>query len=412
MPKSRKDPKGRVLRKGEGYRKDKALYIYQYTDPMGDQHTLYANNIVDLRKKEDEVNRDRMDSIQTYVAGRTTLNYAFDRYIALKYDLKPSTKSGYLYMYDHFVRNTMGKRLLKDIKYSDVKYFYYRLMNEHGVKPITVDNIHTLLHPVFQMGIRDGIIRMNPTSGVMAEIKKSRLWDKGSRHALTKEQTKAFLDYTENHPLYNHWLSVFTVLFGTGMRVSELSGLRWKDVDFEKREISVNHNLVYRRLYGSEDKELYHITTPKSAKGTRIIPMLDEVYDALKAERKHQEMVGFCTAVIDGMSGFIFSSRIGMPMHQGVLNKAIKRVYTSYNDEELLKAAKAKRKPVLIPHFSCHNMRHTFCTRLCENETNIKAIQEIMGHANIETTMDIYAEATDEVKHEAIRALQKGMEIY
>ena len=160
---ARKDPKGRVLRRGESYRPDKNLYIYQYRDPLGQTHTLYASNIVDLRKKEDEVTRDRLDNIQTYVAGNTTLNYAYDRYISLKYDLKPTTKANYNYIYDHFVRDTIGKRLLKDIKYSDIKFFYYQLMNEWGVKPMTVDNVHTVLHPVFQMGIRDGIIRTNPT---------------------------------------------------------------------------------------------------------------------------------------------------------------------------------------------------------------------------------------------------------
>ena len=140
--------------------------------------------------------------------------------------------------------------------------------------------------------------------------------------------------------------------------------------------------------------------------------MMDEVYEAFKAEYTRQEETGFCTAEIDGMKGFIFRNRFGGVLHQGPINRAIKRVYTSYNDDELLKAAKAKRKPLLIPHFSCHHMRHTFCTRLCERETNIKAIQEIMGHADIQTTLDIYAEATDEVKHEAIKSLQKGKDIF
>ena len=61
-------------------------------------------------------------------------------------------------------------------------------------------------------------------------------------------------------------------------------------------------------------------------------------------------------------------------------------------------AEKEKREPQLLPHFSCHNLRHTFCTRLCENETNLKVIQDIMGHRNIKTTMEIYAEATKEAK--------------
>ena len=70
------------------------------------------------------------------------------------------------------------------------------------------------------------------------------------------------------------------------------------------------------------------------------------------------------------------------------------------------------REPILLPHFSCHHLRHTFCTRFCENETNIKVIQAVMGHANIETTMDIYAEVTDMKKTEAIEKLSHNLNIF
>ena len=63
-------------------------------------------------------------------------------------------------------------------------------------------------------------------------------------------------------------------------------------------------------------------------------------------------------------------------------------------------AKKEHREPVLLPNFSAHSLRHTFCTRLCERETNLKVIQSIMGHKDIQTTMDIYAEATEEKKQE------------
>ena len=61
---------------------------------------------------------------------------------------------------------------------------------------------------------------------------------------------------------------------------------------------------------------------------------------------------------------------------------------------------------MLLPDFTAHNLRHTFCTRLCENETNLKVIQSIMGHADISTTMNIYAEATDDKKQEIVANLQ------
>ena len=92
------------------------------------------------------------------------------------------------------------------------------------------------------------------------------------------------------------------------------------------------------------------------------------------------------------MTGFIFYNRFGKLHNPSALNRVIKRIYTDYNAEEIVKAAKEGRQPVLIPHFSCHHLRHTFCTRFCEHETNVKVIQSIMGHADITTTMDISTE--------------------
>ena len=407
----RKDPRGRIFRKGEGYRIDKKLYIFQYVDPVGKPHTLYAKDMVELRQKEEAIEKDRMDGIKTYLAGQTTLNYGFDRYISLKYDLKPSTKANYLYIYDRFVRDGFGRKLLKDIRYSDVRKYYNELIVKQGVQPMTVENIHTLIHPVFTMAVRDGIIRTNPADGLMRELKRSNLWNMKERPPLTAEQASAFLDYVEGSPTYNHWLTLFVVFFGTGMRVSEVTGLRWEDIDLEKKEISVNHTLVYRKYPGEKSGRL-HVSTTKSEKGNRIIPMIGDVEDAFRAEYAHQQKVGFYAAEVDGMCGFVFCGRYGTPLHQGLINKAILRIVNDYNAEEEIKAAQENREPFLIPRFSCHNIRHTFATQLCENETNIKAIQEIMGHADIQTTMNVYSKATDTSKQKAMENLEEGSRIF
>lgn len=65
-----------------------------------------------------------------------------------------------------------------------------------------------------------------------------------------------------------------------------------------------------------------------------------------------------------------------------------------------------------IPHFSCHHLRHTFCTRFCENETNVKVIQSVMGHSSIETTMDIYVEVTETTKKEALDNLSANLDVF
>ena len=89
----------------------------------------------------------------------------------------------------------------------------------------------------------------------------------------------------------------------------------------------------------------------------------------------------------------------------------INRIIKAYNEKETEEAKRMARKPLLLPHFSAHNLRHTFCTRFCENETNLKIIQEIMGHADITTTMDVYNEATKDKKMESFANLEGKIKV-
>ena len=172
MATSRKDPKGRVLRRGESYRPTDNRYSYNYTDPFGRRKTIYDRDLAKLREKIDVLRRDQLDGLDVYVAGVATVNDVFDRYISMKYNLRHTTKTNYIYMYDRFVRESFGKRRIAEVKYSDVKWFYYQLLNERHIQANTLDTIHCVLHPTFQLAVRDDIIRKNPTEGVMAEIKR------------------------------------------------------------------------------------------------------------------------------------------------------------------------------------------------------------------------------------------------
>ena len=413
MAKSRKDNKGRVLLRGESQRSQDMRYIYTYQDPFGKRKYIYANDLVELRKKEDMLKRDQLDGLDVYVAGNATVNYVFDRYISMKHDIRKTTKANYEYTYDHFVRKEFGKKLICNVKYSDVRYFYYHLLNNLHLSPSTVDNVHSVLHPTFQMAVRDNIIRNNPSDGVMAEIKKKSGRRNSVRHALTVEQERAYLNFLKTHPGYSHWHPLFTVLFGTGCRIGEVTGLRWQDLDFENRTISINHGLVcYSEESAGKRKARIGISYPKTEAGIRIIPMLEEVQNAFKAVYREQMKTGFNETVVDGMQGFVFKNRYGNVMTHQSINDAIKRIVSDYNAAEEVAAKKEHRKPVLLPMFSCHYTRHTFCARFCENETNIKVIQAIMGHADISTTMDIYAEVTEAKKRESIDKLSQNMDVF
>lgn len=419
--KRRKDSKGRNLKDGELQQAD-GRYKYQYMDVNGKRKAVYSWRLLptdrtppgtreglSLREKEDEIAADRRDGIDGKAARKITLNEMFNTYVAGKVNLKQSTRTNYLYMYRNYVRDELGGKALQSIKYSDITRFYNALITDRGFKPNSMEIIHTILHPVFTLAVRDGYIRTNPTDGVMAEIKKSHDWEKTKRHALTVEEQAAFIGFLSESATYDHWLPMFTVFWGTGCRVGELIGLRWQDCDFKNCTISVNHNLVYRQQDNGH-MEL-HITTPKTSAGYRTIPMLDEVRRALHTERIRQFQQGGKSVTIDGYTGFVFTNRFGDVFTPHTINRAIERIYKAYNTQETAAARQEHREPVLIRHFSVHNLRHTFCTRFCENETNIKVIQEIMGHSDVSTTMNIYAEATEAKKKESFKSLEGKIKI-
>ena len=401
--KTRKDKKGYMLRTGECQRKD-GRYSYAYTDRWKKRHVVYATSLVELRELEKQSRMDLDSGIDPNAAKVMTVNDAFDRYISRKYDLKPTTKSNYQFNYDHFVREGFGQEKIGKIRYSDVKKFYYDLMKERGIKPRTLDGINTVIHSTFKMAVRDEIIRSNPAEGVMAEIKKSDLWVKTRKCGLTVPEQRELVEFMKDSHQFKGWVPVITVLLGTGMRIGECLGLRWEDIDLDKRLISVNHNLVD---YQDRDirKQVRKIQTTKTRAGVRMIPMIDEVYEAFITEFELQSAIGFCEEEIDGYSGFIFTTTDQKLMSRSAVNNAIHRIVRIHNEEEEKKAKAEGREPILIPQFSAHQLRHTFCTRFCENETNLKVIQSIMGHSDITTTMDIYADATPEKKQEIMANL-------
>lgn len=406
----RYDSKGIVLKTGEYQRKD-GMYLYKYKDTMGKQRIIYSSTLAELRAKKEQTEQDVKDGIKTAKENTLTVNDMFDRYIATKTELKDSTRNNYKYMYEHYIRDSFGQKKLASVKYSDVKAFYTSLIKDKGFKPNSMEIVHTILHPTFTLAVRDDYIRKNPTDGVMAEIKKSHNWEKPKRHALTEEQQTAFINFVANSDTYSHWLPLFTTFLGTGCRVGEIIGLRWKDCDFDNNSISINHNMIYRQQ--EDGKCEFHITTPKTESGKRTIPMLAEVKKALFTERKNQLAQGtfFNNTVVDGYKGFVFVNRFGYIHNPMTINRAIVRIYKAYNEQETKQAKKENREPILIPHFSVHNLRHTFCTRFCENESNIKVIQDIMGHSDITTTMNIYAEATEKKKQESFKNLEGKIKI-
>lgn len=391
----RKDNKNRVLKEGE-YQRANGTFEYKWTDKKGKRHSTYAKTLEELREKENDVLRDILDGIKAD-KNSLTINDLYYRWVNLKKGLKDNTFQNYQYMYRQFVEEDFGKIKVVDLKRTDVRAFYNSLLDNRHLKVSTIDSVHTVMHQVLELGVEDDYLRYNPSDNALKELKRAHNKDSSKRRALTFAEQKVFESFLKKQGQYHKWYPIFEALLWTGMRVGEITGLRWDDINLDEGTINVNHTLVYYDK-GTDKGCGFSINTPKTKAGQRTIPMLPKVKQAFLMEKEYQKECGLtCNVTIDGYTNFIFINRFGSAQHQGTLNKALRRIIRDCNYEVMDKGGE-----VILPPFSNHSLRHTFTTRMCEAGVNVKAMQEILGHSDVETTLDVYAEATDDLKQTEI----------
>ena len=415
MSTKRRDSKGRVLRSGEVQRAD-GRYMFRYQDACGERKTIYSWRLVNtdplpsgkkdngaLRDLEEAVLRDVKDGILTGSANKTTVNDLFDEYMDIRIDLRVNTRANYTELYNTHLRNTIGGRSVLGIKSPDIRKVYSRMVAD-GMRAGTIESIHNIVYQLFDLAVKKSLIRVNPAADVLRDIRKVHSFESRKREALQEEEQNRLLDYVYGTPLYKKWGTLITTLLGTGMRIGEALGLRWSDCDFRKGTINVNHSLCYK----PGDTGFYHymIIAPKTSAGYRVIPMFDDVRKALLAEKRKQDKYELPPFSVDGYSGFIFRNSKGKVYTPAAVFDVIQNITNSYNKKEAVMADAENRDPVLLPKMSSHILRHTFCTRMCEHSDNIKMIQDVMGHKNARTTLNVYADSKEPAKMEGFKKLE------
>lgn len=389
-------PKGTLtkqnLRKGEHVRASDGLYFTDYYDENGKRRRITSKTLEGLREKKAELENRKAIGLRVSKSDRT-LDNVYGEWVLQKDGLVPHTKNNYIWLYEHYVLNSdFGKMKIKDITKGTVKNHYNHLREQKGLAVTTVDGLQTVLRQVFQYAVEEHIIADNPTAGATTEMK--RLSEKRQAHkALTADEQKRFLTYMKTHETYAHWYPIFKVLIGTGMRVTEASGLRWQDVDLEKGIIDVNHNLLYYSDRATK-KMVRKVGKTKTKASKRTVVMVNGIKECFIAEKEWQEEQGIkCNAIVEGeadapekfYTDFVFLNKDGIPFQQGTLNKALRRIIRDANIE----AADNEDIPMLPP-FSCHCFRSTFVTRCAEKKVPIEVVMKQVGHDDKATTLRIY----------------------
>lgn len=402
MSKQRKTSDGRyVLQKGEYERKGQKGFMYKWRDAYGIQCSISALTLRELREKETEVKIGQLEG-RLSSQQRKTVNDFYNLWLSQKRrtQIKQNVLSNYVYMYDRFVaKSRLGKMAVKDVKKSDVKKLYGDLLDK-GLAVSTIDNgVHTVLHQVFQVAVDDDVIRKNPSDGVMKEIKATV--PKNDPKALTVEEQKRFLDFIKG----TVWEPVFTTMLRTGMRVAEISALRWDDID--DKFIHVAQNFIYYRdnlteRHKGDLKMERRIQSTKTTAGDRLLPLNDELRRVLKIQKEEgRPNTDEIPSDVGVISGFVFANREGKCYNQNSLNRALKRIQAEANSEPNV---------VLLPNLHCHMLRKTYCTNLARADVPLVVASKLMGHSDIEVTARIYTEVQRDMAISADAKLQEYLE--
>lgn len=398
-----KDNKGRNLKPRESQMAD-GRYRYRYVDEDGTHRVLYSWRLVpgdplpngkkediSLREKVRKLERDLEDNIQTTSAKMTT-NQLIEMYLATKTTLALRTIGNYRNMYNTNIKeSTLGKMRICDVKKSDVLKLYAYYYNEKGFVATTLQLYQNLLYPAFQLAVDDGLIRVNPCKNCMKEYVRGSMGS--SRNALSKEEQQAFIEYIRKNNAYIMYYPIIMFMLGTGCRIGEALGMTWDNIDFEKKCVTVDHQIIYDYKDG---KNRFYATTPKTKK-SRVIPIQEGLLKIMIAHKQKTFLLSTNSGFeVDGYSGFIFINSKGNLPTPGSVDRTLRTIRDNYNKVEVENAAYEERDEVLLPNISAHILRHTFCTRLAELKLDVKVLQELMGHANIGITMQVYNHSTFE----------------
>ena len=394
MANTKKDNKGRKLNKGEQQRAD-GTYHYTYLDCNKKRKYLYAKTLIELREKEEKLQRDLFDGIDS-ASSKMTLNQLFRVYMKLKNDLRESTRVNYERRWAYSIENSvLGNKRICDIKQMHVKVFYKACV-ESGLKRNTVKLLHNLIFASLELAVDSDYIRKNPSKGAMKSLEN----DVTEKVPLTESEVIELIEFCKQSCVYSVHVPFITIAIGTCLRCGELTGLTWDNVDMKNRTIHIDHQLVYKD-FGDGCK--FHINEPKTNAGKRIVPMSETVHQAFVELRKLDMILGRrCNTIIDGYTNFVFLSGNGLPFATNAVNSFLLNIEKAYNK------AYPERK---IPHLSAHILRHTGCTLYASAGMDIKALQDLMGHSDATVTMNVYNHCSFERTEKEIQRIDIAMSV-
>lgn len=373
-----KDLKGKELGVGISQQSDK-LYVARFTDKFGIRKTKRFKKLQECRQWIADA---------SYISKHSDIENASDILVDTWYEywigikkqtVRPNTVRNYSERYEKNIKGIIGKKLLSEVKPIHCQKIFSD-MAEQGYKTTTIYQTRITLYNMLEFAKENDVILSNP-------CKKSVKSDMGKpsekKVALTIDEQRKFLMAAAGQSYENQ----YKFMLQTGLRTGELVGLKWDDIDFGKRTVTISRTMEYRYKVGE-----WRVGPPKSKSGYRTIPLTDEAIRILKDQKEKNSKI---KVINIEWRDQVFLSRKGEPVKNSTYDTALFKI-----------CDKAE-----IRKFCMHILRHTFATRCIEAGMIPKTLQKILGHSNIGITMNLYVDATEEEKTKEMDLVAEALKV-
>lgn len=373
-----KDLKGKELGVGISQQSDK-LYVARFTDKFGIRKTKRFKKLQECRQWIADA---------SYISKHSDIENASDILVDTWYEywigikkqtVRPNTVRNYSERYERNIKGIIGKKLLSEVKPIHCQKIFSD-MAEQGYKTTTIYQTRITLYNMLEFAKENDVILSNPCKkSVKSDIGKPS----EKKVALTIDEQRKFLMAAAGQSYENQ----YKFMLQTGLRTGELVGLKWDDIDFGKKTVTISRTMEYRYKVGE-----WRVGPPKSKSGYRTIPLTDEAIRILKDQKEKNSKI---KVINIEWRDQVFLSRKGEPVKNSTYDTALFKI-----------CDKAE-----IRKFCMHILRHTFATRCIEAGMIPKTLQKILGHSNIGITMNLYVDATEEEKTKEMDLVAEALKV-
>lgn len=265
-------------------------------------------------------------------------------------------------------------------------------LQSDGYHYSSVQSVRGVLRPAFNMALKDEMIISNPFSFELAD---ALINDTVKREALSRENERKFLAFVRDDEHFSKYYDAIYVLFKTGMRISEFCGLTISDIDFNEKVINIDHQLQRER------NGKYVIVDTKTEAGERKLPF-NKIDDELELHLRNlvnDRQKPKEEPMVDGKVGFLVLDKNQNPTVAMHWEKYFEHIREKYN----------KIYRVQMPLVTPHVCRHTFATNMAKRGIAPKTLQYLMGHSDINVTLNVYTHIDFEGAKENLDSVKSEM---